>query len=181
MSRAHAGSGVIPALGRTARAALAPPAVLAVALLAGCAQVPRAPEAAYAGSENRTGRLALAVQDQPGQSFSAAFELRGRPQAGELTLLNPLGGTIALLRWEPGRALLQRPGQAPQPWPSMEAMLEQVTGAALPLVALFDWLDGIATPVAGWEADLSQLSAGRLRARRLEPPPQADLRIVLDH
>lgn len=161
------------------RTALAPAAV-AVALLAGCAQVPRAPESAYEARDTRTGRLALAVQDQPGQSFSAAFELRGRPQAGELTLLNPLGATIAVLRWEPGRAVLQRPGQAPQPWPSIEAMLEQVTGAALPLAALFDWLAGTPTQVPGWEADLSQLSDGRLRARRLAPPPQADLRIVLD-
>ena len=95
--------------------------------------------------------------------------------------VDPLGGTIAVLRWEPGRAVLQRPGQAPQPWPSMEAMLEQVAGSALPPTALFDWLEGTATPVAGWEPDLSLLGEGRLRARRLEPPPLADLRIVLDH
>jgi outer membrane lipoprotein LolB len=34
--------------------------------------------------------------------------------------------------------------------------------------------------VAGWKADLSLLNQGRLRAQRLEPPPPADLRLVLD-
>ncbi len=160
-------------------AALAPAAALA--LLAGCAQVPRAADSAWQASETHSGRLALSVDGQPGQSFSAAFELRGRPQVGELTLLNPLGGTIAVLRWEPDRAVLRRPGQPPQGYASIEAMLEQATGAALPVAALFDWLAGIATPVPGWEPDLSQLTEGRLRARRLEPPPGADLRIVLDH
>ncbi|WBY00505.1 outer membrane lipoprotein LolB [Ramlibacter tataouinensis] len=150
----------------------------ALALLAGCAQL--AP-AVIPASEQRSGRLALSVEDQPGQSFSAAFELRGRPQAGELTLTNPLGGTIAVLDWQPGRAILRRPGAAPQGYASIEAMLEQATGAALPLAALFDWLDGMATPVPGWQPDLSQLGEGRLRARRLQPAPQADLRIVLDH
>lgn len=160
-------------------AALAPAAALA--LLAGCAQVPRAPDSARQADESHSGRLALSVDDRPGQSFSAAFELRGRPEAGELTLLDPLGSTIALLRWQPGRAVLRRPGEPPQGYASIEAMLEQATGAALPVAALFDWLAGTATPVPGWEPDLSQLAQGRLRARRTEPPPQADLRIVLDH
>jgi outer membrane lipoprotein LolB len=59
-------------------------------------------------------------------------------------------------------------------------MVEQATGASLPVAALFDWLAGVNTPVPGWEADLSQLGEGRLRAQRREPPPLADLRVVLD-
>ena len=149
-------------------------------LLAACAQLPRpAPEQVAAG-EVRTGRLALSVQDQPSQSFSAGFELRGRPQAGQLTLLNPLGGTVAVLQWQPGSALLRQPGQPDREFPSVEAMVEQATGASLPVAALFDWLAGVNTPVPGWQADLSQLADGRLRAQRQDPPPQADLRVVLD-
>jgi outer membrane lipoprotein LolB len=34
--------------------------------------------------------------------------------------------------------------------------------------------------VAGWNADLSRFSEGRIAARRVEPAPQADLRLVLD-
>jgi outer membrane lipoprotein LolB len=59
-------------------------------------------------------------------------------------------------------------------------LVAHATGAAIPVAALFDWLRGIDTPVAGWKADLSLLSQGRLRAQRLEPPPPADLRFVLD-
>ncbi|HZY19934.1 MAG TPA: outer membrane lipoprotein LolB [Ramlibacter sp.] len=162
--------------GRQRRAATA---VVVALLLAGCAAPPHRPETAPAG-DVRTGRLALAVQDQPGQSFSAAFELRGRPEAGELTLLNPLGGTVAVLRWQPGEAVLSAQGREPQRFPSVDAMVEQATGSALPLGALFDWLAGIATPVPGWEADLTALHDGRLRAQRKSPPPQADLRVVLD-
>ncbi|KQT14272.1 lipoprotein insertase outer membrane protein LolB [Ramlibacter sp. Leaf400] len=149
-------------------------------LLAACAQLPRQPADGVAPGEVRSGRLALSVQDQPGQSFSAGFELRGRPQAGQLTLLNPLGGTVAVMQWQPGLAQLQSPGQPPQQFASIDAMVEQAAGAALPVAALFDWLAGVNTPVPGWEADLSQLADGRLRAQRREPPPQADLRVVLD-
>jgi outer membrane lipoprotein LolB len=57
----------------------------------------------------------------------------------------------------------------------------QVAGTAIPIAALFDWLRGIDTPVPGWRADLTQLAQGRLTAKRYEPAPEADLRVVLDH
>jgi outer membrane lipoprotein LolB len=152
---------------------------LLVPLLAACAQLPR-PAPGQDAAELRSGRLALTVQDQPGQSFSAAFELRGQPQAGQLTLLNPLGGTVAVLRWQPGQAVLESPGNAPQQHTSIDALLERAAGAAIPVSALFDWLSGVPTAVPGWEPDLSQLADGRLRAQRRDPPPLADLRIVLD-
>ena len=155
--------------------------LVAAVLAAGCAAPPVAtPPPELANAQLRSGRLALSVPDQPSQSFSAAFELRGQPEAGQLTLLNPLGTTLAVLRWRPGSAVLEAQGREPQAFPSLEAMLEKATGAAIPVAALFDWLAGIATPVPGWEADLSGLADGRLRAQRKAPPPLADLRVVLD-
>ena len=151
---------------------------LVIPTLAACAQLPRAELPADA--ELRTGRLAMSVQDQPSQSFSAAFELRGQPEAGRLTLLNPLGGTLAVLQWQPGRAELATPGQPPRQFVALGAMVEHATGAPIPVAALFDWLDGKATAVPGWEVDLSQVSEGRLRAVRRQPLPGADLRVVLD-
>ena len=150
------------------------------AALSACAVPPRADLPGAPGDVLRTGRLALSVHDQPGQSFSAGFELRGQPAQGELILLNPLGGTIAALHWRPGSATLLAPGREPQQFPSLEAMVEQATGASMPVAALFDWLAGVATAVPGWEPDLTGLADGRLRARRTQPPPEADLRVVLD-
>lgn len=151
-----------------------------VVLLAACASPPRTATPDAAGGPVRAGRLALSVQDQPSQSFSAGFELKGRPEAGELTLFNPIGGTLAVLRWQPGSALLTPQGGQPQQFPSVEAMVERATGAAVPVTALFDWLDGKRTEVPGWDVDLSSIADGRLRAHRREPAPQADLRVVLD-
>ena len=147
-------------------------------LIAGCAQpslVPRQDDVSVAVWQ---GRLALQVEDQPSQSFSAGFELRGRAEAGELTLYNPLGGTLAALQWAPGSATLRSGGQMRQ-FDSIDALVAGATGTAIPVASLFDWLAGNNTLVAGWEADLSQLADGRLRARRVTAP-MADLRVALD-
>ncbi|HSV34100.1 MAG TPA: outer membrane lipoprotein LolB [Ramlibacter sp.] len=153
-------------------------ALAAATLLPGCASPPRsAPLDAVNGPW--AGRLALQVEDKPGESFSAGFELKGSAQAGELSLFSPLGGTLALLSWQPGSALLRANG-ADRQFDSVDALLAHVTGAAIPVAALFDWLRGIDTTVAGWRADLSQLTQGRLAARRLAPVPAADLRVVLE-
>jgi outer membrane lipoprotein LolB len=126
-----------------------------------------------------SGRLALQVEDNPSQSFSAGFELKGNAQEGELALYNPLGGTLAALAWAPGSATL-RTGNQTRQFGSVDDLAAQATGTAIPVTALFDWLAGTDTPVSGWQADLSQLSAGRLRARRVSPSPVTDLRVALD-
>ena len=137
--------------------------------------------AAVSSPENGfwTGRLALQVEDSASQSFSAGFELRGGAGQGELTLFNPLGGTLAVLAWRPGEAQL-RHGTDVRSFESIDALAAQATGTALPVTALFDWLRGVQTAVPGWEADLRQLAEGRLRARRLQPLPVADLRVAFD-
>ncbi|GAC1536269.1 MAG: hypothetical protein NVS2B4_16660 [Ramlibacter sp.] len=150
-------------------------------LLSACALPHRAVNGvSVPGDVLRTGRLALAVDGQPNQSFTAGFELRGQPARGELLLLSPLGGAVALLRWTPQRATLEARGREPQQFASLEAMVEQATGASVPVAALFDWLAGVPTSVPGWEPDLTALPEGRLRAHRVDPPPAADLRVVLD-
>ena len=154
--------------------------LLAAAIVAGCATPPpQATETPSAEGGPWSGRLALQVEDHQSQSFSAGFQLKGSAATGELTLFNPLGGTLALLAWAPGSATLRSNGRA-QEFPSVEALVAHATGSALPVAALFDWLRGTNTPVPGWQADLSQLERGRLRAQRLQPTPPADLRVVLD-
>lgn len=152
---------------------------LAALLATGCATPPRpAPVAGEAGSV-WTGRMALQVEERADQSFSAGFELRGTAQSGQLVLYTPFGGTLARLVWSPGVATLEADGQTRQ-FPSVDALAAQATGTAIPVAALFDWLAGVPTQVPGWQADLSGRAEGRLRARRTDPPPSADLRIAFE-
>lgn len=150
----------------------------ALVLVAGCA-TPQRSTSAVSGSASWGGRMALQVEDNASQSFSAGFELRGSAASGELSLFNPLGGTVAVLAWAPGTASLRSNGELRQ-FDSLEALAAQATGAPIPVAALFDWLEGKPTAAAGWQPDLSQLQQGRLRARRTEPPPALDLRVAFD-
>lgn len=144
--------------------------------LSGCAQPPRTAEA---DTRQWSGRLALQIEGQAAQSFSAGFELQGSAEQGALTLYTPLGGVVARLQWEPGRALLQS-GSNTQSAASLDGLLEQATGAPIPVAALFAWLAGEHAPAQGWQADLSGLDQGRLVAQRHTPEPRATLRIALE-
>ncbi len=116
---------------------------------------------------------------EPPQSLSAGFELDGHVRQGQLQLNNPLGQALAQARWTPEQAVLTAGGNT-RHYANVQELMLAATGAALPLDALFDWLDGRATPVPGWAPDLSRLAQGYLQARRSEPGPVVDLRIVLD-
>lgn len=146
-------------------------------LAAGCAS-PGGPPGAAAG-QAWSGRLSLRVDSEPVQTFSALFELRGAPQAGELILTSPIGNTLAQLHWAPGEALLKN-GSQTRRFDSVDALIEAATGAVIPVGALFGWLAGREDRVPGWRPDLSQVGAGRLQATRESPQPRADLRIVFE-
>jgi outer membrane lipoprotein LolB len=155
--------------------------VLAAVLLAtGCAQVPLTPEQDRTQGAYWSGRLALQVQSEPPQFSSAAFELKGSAQAGELSLFTPLGATLAVLAWAPGTATLRNSSNEARSYASLDALVVAATGTAIPVPALFDWLAGTNTPVPGWQPDLSQLADGKLGARRSDPMPPVLLRVVLD-
>lgn len=161
--------------------------LIATLLIAGCSikTLAIAPKDTKLATEQAwAGRISLQVQATPDgvtpQSFSASFELSGEPERGVLTLISPLGNVLGVLRWVPGEAVLDPGNGKLQRFTSVESFLAQNTGAAVPLAALFAWLQGDNTPVPGWTADLSRHSEGRIAARRDHPTPQADLRVVLD-
>lgn len=151
--------------------------ILVCAGLLGCAQP--AKRSTQDGTEFWSGRLALQVEDQASQSFSALFELRGNPQNGGLVLISPLGNRLAQLDWRDGHAQLSTGTQDVRSSDSLDNLLQEVTGARIPVAALFEWLRGSQSPAPGWQADLSGLENGRLVARRFEPAPPATLRIAL--
>lgn len=112
------------------------------------------------------------------QSFSASFHLQGTPEQGSLDVFNPLGSQIAKLQWQPGTALLQQGDRATQSG-SLQDLLRQSLGTALPVQALFSWLQGNNASAEGWQVDLSRHNEGRITAKRTSPSPQATLRVVL--
>ena len=127
----------------------------------------------------RTGRLSLQVQQEAApQSFIVAFELTGDARNGSLRLFGPLGSIMAIAQWSPTTATLQHTGRV-RTFESLDALLEELTGAPLPSAALFDWLNGHNTEADGWKADLSQYPKGKIRAQRHQPQPAATLQMVL--
>lgn len=129
------------------------------------------------------GRLAVRVEaDFPpsqSQSFSAAFELTGTPLAGELTLYTPLGTTAAALTWSTQTAVMRSNGNI-RTFESLDALIKHALGTDIPVTALFAWLAGDNVQAAGWRADLTQHADGRITARRTDPTPVAELRLVLE-
>lgn len=153
---------------------------LILALLAGCASPQRTPpQEALSERTFWSGRLALQVEGQAAQSFSSAFELQGNAERGELSLFSPLGSVLAQLQWAPGLAKLQNSGHTSTS-DSLDALLIQATGTAIPAQALFSWLRGLEATVPGWQADLHAIDQGRLVATRHAPTPQAILRIAFE-
>jgi len=143
--------------------------------LAGCAQ----PQPKAGTDEDAwSGRLALQVEGQASQSFSALFELRGNDRSGGLVLTSPLGNRLAQLDWKDGHAQLVS-AQETRTSDSLDALLQDVTGTRIPVAALFSWLQGAQATAPGWRADLSGIPEGRLIAHRDDPAPPATLRIAL--
>lgn len=125
------------------------------------------------------GRLAVNISADPALTFSANFALQGSARAGVLALTGVLGTRVATLRWSEGSATLQTPQELLE-FESVDAMLTRSLGAPLPLSALFGWLQGETATPAGWEVDLHDLPAGRIRARRMAPEAIADIQIILE-
>ncbi|MFM6991268.1 MAG: outer membrane lipoprotein LolB [Rhodoferax sp.] len=154
-----------------------------VLALVACATPPAPPTAAPRNADllSWSGRLALNIASTPPQSISAGFELKVQPPTkGELHFLSPLGTTLATLQWTPGQALLQ---QGDKRWEdsSPDALLTRLTGAALPMAALIDWLQARPTEVKGWQADMSQMSSGKLRVQSTDDGmPRVTLRLIVE-
>ena len=126
-----------------------------------------------------SGRLLLRLDELPPRQFAAGFELSGRADTGLLRLSGPLGQTLAEVHWNPVGARLER-GHERQAFADLDSLTQTLTGAVLPVGALFDWLAGRERPVPGWTVDASRLADGQLDAQRLWPAPPATLRIRLD-
>lgn len=156
--------------------------------LSGCAQPLRDPSElplVYSG------RLAIRA---PSTAFSARFELSGHPTQGRLQLLSPLGTTVADAVWSPTSVVI-RTGDQMQVFETLDDAAHRLLGQPIPLIALWDWLQGQPWPTApslltsdpkgfeqlGWRVDTSQLAdQGLLHATHAGPTDALTLRIRLD-
>jgi len=157
-------------------------ALLTGFMLLGCATPSR--PAKVLGAEQVSppewrGRISVQVQGEAPSSMSASFLLRGDAKNGELDLYSPLGTTLGALQWTPQFVQLSD-GSKHQYFSSLAELTEKTTGAALPIDAIFAWLQGRDVSTMGWTADLSAISQGSLTARRTIPSPEVTLRIKLD-
>ncbi len=152
-------------------------------LLTACSHAPRhvaVDPANPAAKGHWEGRLTLRVEKTPAEQFTTSFEMTGRPEQGELSILSPLGTTLAMVRWNPQGASLQQ-GAEVQQFASMDELTLRLTGAALPLPELMAWLDGAGPPVKGWVIQAEALPKGRrVGAQRREPLPGLQLTVLLD-
>lgn len=163
-------------------------ALLALALT-GCAQLPKSTPPAT--TEARlSGRISVTVAGDVhnrGTGGAASFELFGGPEAGRLELTTPLGSLVARAAWRPGLVTLQTPNEERR-FDDLDALTRELLGEAVPVAALFDWLQARPWPAAphektasgfeqlGWriEPRLPALVATRLAA------PVVTLRAKLD-
>jgi len=166
------------------------PLVAAALLLGACAT----PPPRVAGETPwTTGRLSVRVDAtpaRPAQSMSAAFELRGDGNGGELRLNSPLGTRVASARWAPALAVLDM-GDGERRYDSLDDLSRRALGEAMPLVALPDWVAGRPWPGApheaqpdgfeqlGWQVLLARRGEGWIEARRAAPPAVV-VRVKLD-
>jgi outer membrane lipoprotein LolB len=165
------------------------PALVALALLGACA-TPRPEPGEIPWTNGRLSVRIAADGDRAAQSMSAAFELRGTGDSGELRLNSPLGTRVASARWAPGSAVLAN-GDGEQRFGDLDELSRRALGETLPLAALPDWLAGKPWAGAphvkgeegfeqlGWQVVLTRRAEGWIEARRAAPPA-VTVRIKLD-
>lgn len=125
--------------------------------------------------------------------YSAQFELQGDASQGSITLTSPLGTTLAQAQWTPGDVVLQD-AQTTRHFTSLEQLSTAALGEPIPLIELFDWIQGRPNPQqpstpqappgtgfsqSGWQVDLQDFAAHRLVVTR-DHPYHVRMVIVLD-
>jgi len=166
---------------------------LSALLITGCAITPPASSLPTANTPWTTGRMSVRVEASPArvaQNISAAFELRGDGDVGELRLVSALGTSLAHARWSPGQVRLET-ADGERSFDNLDELSRQALGEALPLAALPSWLAGrpwrgAAHTVSddgfeqlGWQVQLARRAEGYIEARRAAVPA-VQLRIKLD-
>lgn len=96
------------------------------------------------GDIHLNGRLSIQVNNTPNgrpTGGNVGFDLNGRPAAGQLELSTPLGSLLARATWGDGEVRLKTP-EVDRSFEDLDALTRELLGEAIPVAALFDWLQG---------------------------------------
>ena len=130
--------------------------VVWVALASGCASL--APSAQITPAKTRTaansieiaGRLSVRYQNNgKDEALHGSFTWSQHGGQTLVTLLSPLGQTLATIKTSPDGASLQQAGRPVQRATDADALAADALGWPLPVAGLRDWLQGIAVDVSG--------------------------------
>lgn len=154
-------------------------ALMSSLLIAGCSVTTSAEGDIYSKSDIWSGRLSLRTLGDAPDNWVVSFVLRGTAERGHLTLLSPLGSTLARAHWTPGLAELEQGGST-RAYANLQELTTAISGSPLPVAAMFSWLKGESLSADGWTPQLDGLDSGRLQARRTWPAPAAEIRVILD-
>ncbi|AMO93570.1 outer membrane lipoprotein LolB [Collimonas fungivorans] len=134
-------------------------AMLATAALSGCSTLQQSSATASAASSaarqyhqaiDVSGRLSIRYQqDGKEQAVHGSFTWAQGKQETVITLLSPLGQTLATINIAADQATLKQSGQPARSASDVDALTVQALGWPLPVAGLRDWLQGFGQNAAG--------------------------------
>ncbi|UUZ51065.1 outer membrane lipoprotein LolB [Massilia sp. B-10] len=106
--------------------------------------------AAYRDAIDLSGRLSVNYDKEGKQeTLSGKFNWAQVPGVVDVTLLSPLGQTIAKIKVTPEAASLTQGERVPRVAADIDSLTAQTLGWSLPVSGLRDWLQGYATAADG--------------------------------
>ncbi|WP_442783823.1 lipoprotein insertase outer membrane protein LolB [Collimonas fungivorans] len=134
-------------------------AALAIVALSGCSTLPQSSNTAsvasgaarqYHQAIDVSGRLSIRYQqDGKEQAVHGSFTWAQGKQETVITLLSPLGQTLATINIAADQATLKQSGQPARSASDVDALTVQALGWPLPVAGLRDWLQGFGQNAAG--------------------------------
>ncbi|GAB2870492.1 lipoprotein insertase outer membrane protein LolB [Pseudoduganella ginsengisoli] len=132
--------------------------LLLAAALAGCASAPERPAGAppsgpvapYTDTIELAGKINVAyTKDGNQEHLIGRFEWRQSAQRTDVTILSPLGQTVAYITVTPQQATLQEGSKPLRTAENIDALSAQALGWTLPVSGMREWLQGYATAAHG--------------------------------